>query len=189
MTKTLFASLFALCFVGCGDSDFAPATFVGDVEGSDMRVGIVTEGGQAAVFFCGGATSYTNSTKWFRGAAQPTALSFAADGWVAKASANGDTATGTVDRGNGNALHFTAHKVSESGLPGLYQLKDGNGNAGVIVIDEKTVQGALIPATVGAAVQQIEAILPASRQNDGVQVKVTENAMPRTFVVTRVHAK
>jgi hypothetical protein len=190
MMKRLFASsLFALSFVGCGDAAQAPHTYVGDVEGTDIRVGVVTEGGQVAMFFCGGNTSYTQSTKWFRGAADPTALSFAADGWVAKGGADGDTASGTVDRGNGNPLHWTAHKVSEEGLPGLYQLKDDNGNAGVIVIDEKTVQGALIPKNPAVAVQQIEAILPASRQANGVTVKVVESAMPRQFVVTRVHAK
>lgn len=172
---------------GCGGGDRAASTFVGDVEGTDIRVGLVTEGGQVAMFFCGGPTSYTQSTKWFRGASEASAISFAANGWVAKGGANGDTASGTVDPGNGNALRWTAHRVPEDGLPGLYELKDDYGTAGVIVLDAEHAQGALVPKNSAIAVEQIEAIRPV-RAGNGVQVNVVE-ASPRAIIVTRVHAR
>jgi hypothetical protein len=182
-----FFALFLVCGVGmgCGDNPHAASTFVGEVEGTDVRVGLVTEGGSVAMFFCGGATSYTQSTKWFRGAAEPRSIAFAANSWVAKGSADGDTASGIVDRGNGIPLRWTAHKVSEDGLPGLYELKDDHGTAGVIVLDADHAQGALVSKTM--AVQQIEAIRPV-RNGNGVQVNVVE-ATPRAIVVTRVRAR
>ncbi len=176
-----------LC-AGCGSDPHAPATYVGDVDGTDMKVGIVTEGGKVAMFFCGGPTSYTQSTKWFRGAAEPMNIDFAANGWVAKVSASGDTATGSVDRGNGNVLQFAAHKVPEDGVAGLYELKDQYGTAGVVVIDSQHAQGALVPANPAISVEQIEAILPVSRTSDAIQVNVVE-ATPRAITVTRVHAQ
>jgi len=185
MHRFLIALLMAS---SCGGDPHGAATYVGDVDGTDMKVGIVTEGGKVAMFFCGGPTSYTQATKWFRGTAEPMTIAFSANGWVANASASGDMATGTVDRGNGNPLHFTARKVPEDGVAGLYQLKDEHGTAGVVVLDPMHAQGALVPVDPAIAVEQIEAILPVSRTSDAIQVNVVES-VPRAITVTRVHAQ
>jgi hypothetical protein len=183
-----FALSVLLVGASCGSDPHAPATYVGDVDGTDMKIGIVTEGGKVAMFACGGPTSYAQATKWFRGASEPMTISFSSDGWVAKASASGDMATGTIDRGTGIAFRFTAKKVPEDGVAGLYELKDQNGTAGVVVIDSQHAQGALVPVNPAIAIEQIEAILPVSRVSDGIQVNVVE-AMPRAITVTRVHAQ
>jgi len=180
-----FATCLAATTFGCGADPNAPATFVGDVEGTDVRVGVVTENGKVAMFFCGGPTSLDASTRWLRGASPPSALDLTAQSWTAKGTASGASASGTVDRGDGKALRWTARRVGEDGLPGLYELVDAEGTAGVVVLDADHAQGAFIPKT--GAVQQIEAIRPV-RTNDTVEVRVV-GAAPRTIVVRRVRAQ
>src|SRR5262245_41600199 len=42
-----------------------PARYVGTVEDSDVRVGVVADSEKARVFFCGGDESFATATRWF----------------------------------------------------------------------------------------------------------------------------
>jgi len=178
--------LLAPCVLGCSSNAHAPASYVGAVDGTDIAVGLATQDGKIALFFCGGATSL-QSTKWFRGASEPSSIALTIGGATLAGSASDNSASGTIDFGNGTKQHWTATRVSEDGVPGLYENPmDPNGSAGVVVRDSMTMQGAFIP-NAQAMVEQIVPILPIARMGDSIRVTVNESA-PRAITVVRTHA-
>jgi len=185
----LFLPIFLVLASSCGSAGGA-STFVGSVEGTDIKVGLVTDGGKAALFFCGGPSSFTQSTRWFRGDGAPSAISFTSANWAASGSANGELASGMVNPGIGSSLRWTAKRVSEDGLPGLYEsTTDPDGTAGVVVLDESTMQGAMLPkGSTATSVQQIVPILPITRSPDGIRVTVN-GATAREIKVVRTRAR
>lgn len=171
-----FALLFA---ASCGSTS---TTYVGTVDGTDVAVGLVTDGSYTALFFCGGPTSFGTATKWFRFAESSDAFTAQAGGWTAVGTTSGDGVSGTLDRGNGQTLTWSASRVADGSILGLYESIDGSGTSGVVVRSETNAagtQGALIDAQ--GKVAQIIPILPLAVTDHGLHVQVDghETFVPR----------
>ncbi len=173
---------------GGADGTVTQETFVGAVAGTDVRLSLVRDGEALALFFCGGADSYATSTKWIRSSAPGPAYDLGEGGWKATFSVEGTSATGTVDRGVGVPLAWSAALVDEAGLAGLYEAEEQDGRVGVVVtLDEAgqpVVQGALVTATIAA---QVVPIAPVERVSDRLRVQVLL-AEPKNLTVRRAVA-
>lgn len=164
-----------LCFIllfaaSCGGTS---TTYVGTVDGTDVSVGLVTDGAYTALFFCGGPTSFGTATKWFRFADSGDSFTAHAGSWTATGTTNGDGASGTLDKGNGQTLTWSASRAPDGSLVGLYESIDSSGTSGVVVRDDTNAagtQGALI--TTQGAIEQIIPILPLEQTENGLRVQV-----------------
>jgi hypothetical protein len=164
-----------LCFTllfaaSCGGTS---TTYVGTVDGTDVAVGLVTDGSYTALFFCGGPGSYATATKWFRFAESSDSFTASAGTWTATGATSGDAVSGTLDRGNGQTLSWSATRAPEGSLIGLYETIDGSGTSGVVVrsdLDAAGTQGALI--TTQGQIEQIIPILPLEQTDHGLRVQV-----------------
>ena len=162
-----------------------PATYVGTVEATDMRIGLVVESGNAALFFCGGPDSLA-STKWFRGASAPERVSITTDGATANGTLTATTATGTVRlASNGPELRWSASRVAAGTPAGLFEYQAADGVGGVVVTDADSAQGAFIAKTLTAPISQIIVFRPIVPS--GERLKVSVDA--REIFVTRVHPR
>ncbi len=190
------AAVFGLAGVGCGDSEptgngttveptGTPAIYVGSVDTTDLRVGLVFESGNAALFFCGGPGSLA-STKWFRGASEPERLSITKDGATANGTMTATTAKGTVRlASNGPELRWTASRVAANSPAGLYEYQGADGLGGVVVTNGDSAQGAFIAKNDTVPISQIIVFRPIALV--GERFKVSVNA--REIFVTRVHPR
>ena len=162
-----------LCFTllfaaSCGSTS---TTYVGGVDGTDVAVGLVTDGSYTALFFCGGPTSFGTATKWFRFSEESGAFTAQAGSWTASGTTNADGASGTLDRGNGQLLTWSASRVPDGSIMGLYESIDATGTAGVVVrseTDASGTQGAFIDAQ--RAIEQIIPIRPLEQSDHGLHV-------------------
>ena len=149
----------------------AAAIYVGAVDKSEVKVGLVVENGKAALFFCGGPSSLAQ-TKWLRGAAEPKRVVLSKDGWKGEANLTDGEATGTVDMASGTAVPFKATRVTGGSIAGLYEsgadVKEGK--AGVVVSAEDAAQGAFVVPNLPVA--QIIVITPIRVLDTGIPVKV-----------------
>jgi hypothetical protein len=158
--RSFLALASAVPFVGCDDREEAAAapnaagTFVGTVNGTDIRVGVVAKGGVAIAFFCGGPASLRD-TAWLRGEARAGALECSVAPARARGSFDGARLSGAFEPGDGRSLAFAASAVPDDGIAGLYELSDGSGRAAVIVFDPEHLQGAFIRAVDGSVLQII----------------------------------
>lgn len=161
-----------LCFTllfaaSCGSTS---TTYVGTVDGTDVSVGLVTDGSYTALFFCGGPTSFGTSTKWFRFAESSDAFTAQSGSWIATGTTSGDGASGTLNRGNGQTVTWSASRVPEGSVMGLYESIDASGTAGVVVRSDTDVQGAFIDAE--RAIEQIIPIRPLEQTDQGLHVQI-----------------
>jgi hypothetical protein len=161
-----FTLLFA---VSCGSTS---TTYVGGIDGTDVAVGLVTDGAYTALFFCGGPTSFGTATKWFRFGETNDAFTAHAGSWTATGTTSADGASGTLDRGNGQTLAWSASRVPDGSIIGLYESIDATGTAGVVVRSEDAsgTQGAFIDAQ--RAIEQIIPIRPLEQTDRGLHVQI-----------------
>jgi hypothetical protein len=171
---------FALLFASsCGSTS---TTYVGAVDGTDVSVGLVTDGSYTALFFCGGPASFATATKWFRFAESSDAFTAQAGTWTATGTTTADGASGTLDRGNGESLTWSVARVPDGSIMGLYESIDASGTAGVVVrseTDASGTQGALIDRE--HAIEQIIPIRPLAQTDRGLDVLIDghETFVPR----------
>jgi len=197
LRRTLSIASLLVIFTACtddGDPGDAPApdpqeTFVGAIEGTDVRFAIVRDDDHVALFFCGGPDSFATSTQWIRAEGSGPTYELSQGAWTASFNIEGASATGSVDRGDGTPLTFTAARVDEDGLAGLYETEEADGRVGVVVaLDEAgqaIVQGALVTPTIAA---QVVPISPVERVADRLRVQVLL-AEPKNLTVRRALAE
>ncbi len=166
----LFLTASLLLSVSCGSTT---TSYVGTVAGTDIAVGLVSDGSNVALFFCGGPSSFATSTKWFRFAGSASSFNATADAWTASGATNGSSASGTVDRGDGTTLSWSAALVDDGSIVGLYESIDDTGTAGVVVrsaTDASEAQGAFIEKNL--TVEQIIPIFPFDLESKGLHVTI-----------------
>jgi hypothetical protein len=111
-------------------------SFVGEVTGADMAVGVVQEAGRIAIFFCGGPANFAEDTHWFRSAGRLDGRVYSiaqADGWTVRYVGNGNRVRGTVAHDGKPALFWAATPVTPGTLEGLYDGRAYDGLAGLVV--------------------------------------------------------
>jgi hypothetical protein len=165
--------------------------FVGAVGGTDARVGIVVEGERIAVFVCGGPSTVTTHTRWFRGALAAGAreVQLTKDGWSVRLWRDRDQLVGLLDGGDGAPLLFTAHDAAAPYL-GLYSVRVDGATVGVVVSDDDgdgrlEVQGAVQEASSSGvtSVAQVTPVRIASIAPPALVVQAPVGGVSRDIVV------
>lgn len=150
--RTLFLSAAGLAAVGCSSSP--TGTFVGQLEGTTSRVGVVLAEDRGLLYVCGGEQDLDRHHHWFE--LEPNGA-----GWIGTEAdtvsleISGDGLQGSVTVG-GQADTLTA--TPAEGVDGLYEATEDTLSAcrvGVVVADGGSVaQGAFCP-DVTTAVQVV----------------------------------
>lgn len=150
-----------------------PRAYVGEVEGTDARVGIFgRDPNSFRLYSCGGPETVGLLTHWFN-----TTTGFPDDGYTYTLQVEEDVAVGTVYLPDATGYSFTARPVTWGKLPGLYEATAPCGKVGVIISevpdsDEFHVQGACAGPVIADA-KQVNPILPLTRASDGsIEVQV-----------------
>jgi hypothetical protein len=175
----------AACGSSSSPAPAAPRVFIGDVTGSDARVGVVATDHSARIFFCGGAATYKGMTHWFPSAPIDAhgAVSQPADkaGWVVVGQVAEAGMSGTVTPPGMSAFAFHADPVAKDTIAGLYEATGPCGKVGLIVAQGSTGatpdgQGACVPASGNADPEQVNPIRPIERAGDGTIPVVVDGA-------------
>jgi len=161
---------------------------VGEVPGTDVRLGVVATDQKARLFFCGGPSSYATRTKWFEtGIDASGRLVFErseTEKWGIDATFGDGIVEGSVDTGDGRPLAFRAIAVRESTIAGLYEATAPCGRVGLIVAQPTLDE---IPAGQGACVgpptlEQVNPLSPIVRAADGT-IRVVVGTSPEEILV------
>ncbi len=149
---------------------------VGNLSGTDARIGIVLQNGKVNFFVCGGPSTYTTHTKWLRGEAIDfDSFSLAADGWSASAARVGGRWAGKLRRpGDAADLPFDAYFADPFTIAGLYETTIPEGLAGVIVMQRTKADPATVQGSFKLAGGGFLQVLPVrtTRDAEGLLVKV-----------------
>jgi hypothetical protein len=169
--------------VGCAGSDpnpqaepasTAPRVFVGEVPGTDARVGIVASSAHARFFFCGGPSSYLTLTHWLPADLTPAGDASAdVGGFRLDAMLEGKNARGTIVEADGSSHPFAAVAITPATVAGLYEAASPCGKVGLIVSQTSAAapaegQGACVSgAGQTPGIRQVNPILPLARDASG----------------------
>jgi hypothetical protein len=171
----------AMASVGCADRE-KPATptetttevWVGTLPGSDVAVALARSEQRAALFFCGGPRSFSNSTHWFSGTfPQNSGFSLADGNWLVSGATVGDNIEGTVGSDSIAESSFSLSPGSRETLSGLYDAQSDCGHIGLIVhqdspADLPAAQGACLKLIDGSpSIEQVNPVTPVARDKDG----------------------
>jgi len=186
-----------VALVACGSSSSpapAPAhVYVGQVDSSDARVGVVATDHSARIFFCGGDATYKTMTHWIPSAAVDASgvISQPVDtaGWSVSGHIAAASVSGTVTPPGGSAFTFHADPVAKDTIGGLYEAGGPCGKVGLIVAQGSTGetpagQGACVPASGHADPEQVIPIRPIERASDGTIPVVVGGTQVRVSAAT-----
>jgi hypothetical protein len=157
-----------------------PARYVGEVEDSDVRVGVVADGEHARVFFCGGDDSFATATRWFNLEVHDSELNVDDGEWHLHATHSDERVDGEITHDPDAARPFSTTPIAEDTLSGLYEGTAPCGRMGLIVSQAR--KGAAIDAQ-GACVgdghtpEQVNPIMPLAAESGKIRVQTpTEDA-------------
>jgi hypothetical protein len=198
-SKTRAGAVALACFsLGCsGDAEpdqaaASPSSWVGAVQGSDVKVALADRGGSAALFFCGGDASYRTDTRWFnQGAMLAEPFSFSEAGWNVEGVMMKGSLSGNVQTEAEDTRAWRAEPVDPQTLAGLYEGDAPCGKIGLIVSqaspkDAPTGQGACLRVEQARVV--VEQVNPVRLElNEARELFVTvESALDERFTVRPV---
>ncbi len=178
----------AAALAGCGDEGGEPSRWVGSIEGTDAVVAAVSNGEEAVVYVCGGASTYASWTRWLRGPVEGGRVTLEKDG----IRVEGDLASGalTFVAEDGGSARINARSVDENSVFGLYVNGDDGCNTGVVVLDEggdaPRVQGTYCDAAGARA--QVLPILPVEDHGAGISVSIAMPALQKTLIAKSVRS-
>jgi len=172
--------------VGCGaevgssdaglaalDAGRAHDVLVGEVQDSDVRVGVLADGARLRVFLCGGPSSYASATHWVRARLDPNGdFHYGAD----ELELEGSLVDGVLEAelvADGERALVHARRVRSGTLAGLYEARAECGTVGLIVAQdeqgsEPSAQGACVGD--GHLPDQVNPIKPIALERDGAIV-------------------
>lgn len=188
--------------------------YVGEAAGSDAVIAVTIADSEIVAYVCGGATSYTTQSKWYRGQlpASDSTLSpadstvslstvslVAKDGTTMLLSfdADGVPAKGTV--GDASAELSKLRSANPDDVRGLYSAVDQGCRTGVIVFGDpqspriqgtwcSTVRGPDIEGGTLSIFAQVTPILPVTLDaSGGLRVRVEPPGVSRDLVTLPFH--
>lgn len=153
---------------------------VGEVEDSDVRVGVLADATRLRVFLCGGPSSYASATHWLRAELDDDgAFDFQTDQLELRGSLVDGVLEAELTRGEESA-RVRAERVRADTIAGLYEARAECGTVGLIVTQDEpdtqpTAQGACVGE--GHLPDQVNPIKPISLERDGtIAVEVVRDS-------------
>ena len=163
MRSLLFASLVVAASASACSSSVPvgvvsrDGTYVGTVSGSDAWIAVHANGTQLAVYACGGASSFTTTSRWYVGTVTDRHAKISVEGWSVDVDLVEGHAKGTMTSPSAQSFAFDAAIARAGSFDGLYFALDGDKKTGVIVRHEQgkdpVVQGTWFGPTLDARAQ------------------------------------
>ena len=147
---------------------------VGELSNSDVKLGVITKGDKARLFFCGGSESVEDSTKWLVVEMdQNSSFELDSGDWHLSGKLDGEMLSGELERDDDEEKggDFLAQLIDPDTAAGVYEGQDDQcGKVGLIVTqptpeDEATGQGACVG--MDHPPQPVGVILPILVEDDG----------------------
>lgn len=143
---------------------------VGEVEDSDVRVGVLAGGAQLRVFLCGGPSSYATATRWVRAELDESGDFRFSEGELELAGSLVDGVLEAELIAEGERARIRAERVRAGTLAGLYEARAECGTVGLIVAQgergaEPAAQGACVGD--GHLPDQVNPIKPIAQDRSG----------------------
>lgn len=193
LMRTILLPLTALLAIsGCASAEpeaktaEGRAAWIGALEGTDARVGLVREGAQVALYVCGGPTSMP-ATRWFRGSVRGDgAIELSSTGASVRAALDASGWSGTLTMAPDPVRTFTLRAARTGSAEDLYEGTLDGGSVGVVVT-ENTMQGVL-RALDGSTFQvlPVRTVVPGPQ---GLSVSVKHAGGVREFFVLPARAR
>jgi hypothetical protein len=164
--------------------------WVGQVEDSDVRVAVLAGATQARIFFCGGAESYAQATRWLNLDVDTGEVRYDQAGFRVHASIQHDRVAGEIERDAQGVHAFQADLVDPATLAGLYEGQAGCGRLGLIVAQpseqsEPVAQGACVGE--GHPPEQVNPILPIAQELGRIRVQTPDTNGAQTTLLQRAN--
>jgi hypothetical protein len=149
------------------------ARWVGEITDSDVKVGVVSDGVKARLFFCGGNETFSTGTRWFNDLNVDGDVAFEDSTWKVRATLGTKRVTGEVALAGEDSRPFEAEPVAAKTLAGLWEGQGECGRLGLVVTQPSTTakiqaQGACVGD--GHQPQQVNPITPIASENGKVPV-------------------
>jgi hypothetical protein len=193
-----------VCIVGCSsagsdvedgdEADDAPLTartLVGQVDGSDVVLGVVVDGDEVTAYACGGVDTYATHSRWFEGrfgdGDDPDAFSIELEGFVLAGERSSNAIAGSLRDPDGSTHSYTVAPTAEDGLSGVYDAElDGCRTGVVLFATPEGVEGQGTYCTGEGVFTQVIILQPVALQADGIEVQVETTDGPTSFFVQPV---
>lgn len=175
---------FVLLLSGCGSSSEesttpAVATFVGPLTSTDARVGLVVDDTKGVLYVCGGDTTRTTLSRWFKGPRTAAGIDWTNGDLHVVAAPQGTSWSGTLKKSDGTTFSFAVTPVVANTIAGLYDASLPEGRAGVVVFQSSVSESPTILGTFQATSGPFEQVLPVrevSRTAAGIEVKIASKS-------------
>jgi len=172
------------------DDTTTAVSYVGTAAGTDAIVGALVGRGEIDLYVCGGAATVTMLTAWLYGSvAEGDQLSASDEGWSATGTVGAEAIDGVLVTPAGKDMPFSAQRVVEETIAGVYGTIDSACRTGVIISqgsveEEPTMQGSWCDES--GIREQVIPILPIANGPEGVAVGITQPQGMSTLFVQRV---
>lgn len=164
-------------------------TYVGAirVDGNDVAVGLVVRDRHASFYACGEGPTLATHTRWLAGPLDGGTVHLEIEGMRVDGALSGDAAGGVLTREGDAPLSWSAVRVPDDGIAGLYSATDEGCKTGVVVWSDADGEPALQGSwcNEAGARMQVQPILPVERVVDSIEVSVPLTP-PRRLVVRAV---
>jgi len=142
----VFFFMMSLLISGCQANTPKAQSYVGQISGSDIFIGVVNNNGSLTAYVCDGTETKVNKSEWFKGTASNNSFNLpSANGASLTGEITTDGITGTLTEANGQPISFTLGL--STGDAGVYRAELTNGNGtyigGWIVLPSGEQRGAV----------------------------------------------
>jgi len=192
-----FVSMLVLGTGACGGSDgeseggeppLLARSLVGQVDDSDVVLGVVVEDDDVTIYACGGVDTHATHSRWFAGrfgeGDDPDAFSIELDGFRIAGQRSSEAIAGSLRDPDGTMRSFTVAPTDEDGLSGLYWADvDGCRTGVVLFATPEGIDGQGTYCNDTGEFIQVIILQPVALQANGVEVQVDKPEGPTSFFV------
>jgi hypothetical protein len=191
----VFLAASLACSSAAGDADtgedelpLEARTLVGQVDGSDIVLGIVVDDDDVTAYACGGVDTYATHSRWFEGSfgddGDPDAFAIELDGFLLSGERSQNAIAGSLREPDGTTRSFTTAPTDEDGLSGLYDADlDGCRTGVVLFATPDGIEGQGTYCSDGGEFIQVIILQPVELKANGVEVQIDKADGPTTFFV------
>jgi hypothetical protein len=127
----VFVFMMTILISGCQAKTPKVQSFVGQISGSDIFVGVVDNNGSLTAYVCDGTEATVNKSEWFKGSVSNNTFNLpSANGASLTGDIKTDGITGNLTEANGQPISFTLGL--STGDAGVYRAELTNGNGSYI---------------------------------------------------------
>jgi hypothetical protein len=174
------------------ESDATPSSgqYVGELEGGQVKLGIVLRDETVQVYVCGHGATLLSHTRWFKGSADGDAFVLEADGWQLRGGRVELGFRGQLISPDRERSQFTTEPVQEGSDDGVYAAAGSGCRAGAIVWPHAGAKGCGVQGSQCNEQGERAQVTPISCPVDGrMEVSAVFDGVEQRTLFTRVESE